>query len=55
MYVYDGDSLLAREIGSLTGILPNNVASTGPDIYIRFSSDNAGSSAGFQIAYEAIS
>ena len=53
LYVYDGDSPLALELVNLTGILLSNVASSGPNIYIRFSSDFSETSAGFRIQYDA--
>ena len=51
--VYDGDTPLDLELGSLTGILPPNVASSGPDIYISFTSDGSETSSGFIIQYDA--
>ena len=53
VHVYDGDSPFSSLIVSLTGIHLDNVASTGPDIYIRFVTDNIQSSSGFRIRYDA--
>ena len=56
MYIYDGDNPLATEIGTLTGLspyLPDNVISTGPDIYISFISDTTETANGFKIRYNA--
>ena len=53
MYVYNGDSMLATEIGRLTGIFSDNFVSTGPDIYISFISDENLTKLGFRIQYDA--
>ena len=51
--IYDGDSIFASSIGSLTGILPGEVVSSGSDIFINFVSDGSEQSLGFRIQYEA--
>ena len=53
MNVYDGDGLNATKIGRLTGIFPDNVVSTGPDIYLSFVSDENLSKSWFKIQYDA--
>ena len=53
MYVYDGDSMFEGEIARLTGILPDEVMSTGRDIFINFLSDDSEATSGFQIQFNA--
>lgn len=53
MKVYDGDSLSATEIASLTGNgLPEVLFSTGSDIFIKFVSDINQARSGFKIRYD---
>ena len=56
MYVYDGNSAFAPQIGNLTGIPPynpENIVSTGPHIYISFITDETETASGFIIMYDA--
>ena len=53
MYVYDGDNVFAPEIAVLTGILPDDVSSTGRDIYISFISDDTVTTSGFIIHFDS--
>ena len=54
MKVYDGDSNSAYMLGSLTGdVLPSDMVSTGPDIFINFVSDDEVAKIGFRIQYGA--
>ena len=50
--IYDGDSIFATEITSLTGIHSDPVMSSGPDMYLNFVSDYSTGEAGFRIQYE---
>lgn len=52
MYVYDGDSTSAPEIASLTGTLPDELMSTGRDIFINFISDDSETTLGFRIQFD---
>ena len=54
MIVYNGDSPIALEIAKFTGnILPNQIVSSGPDIFIKFVSDYITAVKGFSIQYGA--
>ena len=53
LYVYDGPSLLDVQIASLTGILPEDIISSGPDIFLNFLSDDTETMDGFKIQYDA--
>ena len=39
------------ELASLTGILPEEITSTGPDIFLNFVSDSTETTPGFRIEY----
>ena len=41
------------EIASLTGVLPPNITSTGPELSLQFISDQTEVKAGFLIKFEA--
>ena len=51
--VYDGPSVLDIEIASLSGILPDTVTSTGPDMFLNFLTDSSVTAPGFKIRYDA--
>ena len=53
MYVYDGSSLFDIELASLTGIFPDDVTSTGTELYINFISDESETAPGFLIQFDA--
>ena len=52
LHIYDGDSVFATEITSLTGSHSDPVMSSGPDMYLNFVSDYSTGNAGFRIQYE---
>ena len=54
LYVYDGPSMHSNLTRRLTGILPNNVTSTGSDIFIRFQSDYVIGKNGFKIRLKVV-
>ena len=49
LYVFDGIDVIA----ALTGVLPEVVSSTGPDIYLNFLSDDSEARPGFKIRFDA--
>ena len=53
VYVYDGGSLFDIELAVLTGIFPDDVISTGTELYINFVSDESETTAGFLIQFDA--
>ena len=56
VYVYDGNTWGATEIGMLTGFapyLPDNIVSTGQDIYLSLVTDVTETASGFKVKYDA--
>ena len=53
VYVYDGGSLFDIELALLTGIFPDDVISTGTELYINFISDESETAPGFLIQFDA--
>ena len=55
--VYDGDymdGIFSAQLGSLTGSnLPDNITSTGKDIYLNLISDETQNGMGFKIQFDA--
>ena len=52
MTVFDGRSSAAPQLGRFSGAeLPPTLTSTGPDLYIEFTSNDAGQSPGFRAEY----
>ena len=52
MTVFDGRSSTAPQLGRFSGAeLPPTLTSTGPDLYIEFTSNDAGQSPGFRAEY----
>ena len=51
LYLYDGNSPSATEIASLTGMVPDDIISSGPNIFLNFLSDDTETSFGFRIKH----
>ena len=51
--IYDGGSLFDSELARLTGIFPDDVISTGTELYINFISDESETTLGFKIQFDA--
>ena len=53
VYVYDGSDAFGTLVGTLTGVLPTGLTSTGTDMFITFISDDSETTPGFRIEFAA--